>query len=103
MVLLVHASTSGHLLVACSLGITAVVNSATETRASIVHVIMETPIPPHLLWAMTIFVRVHVQRVIGEGVIEIAFIQMLNSGMVRFVRVVAHAVGSTIHHGSPRT
>ena len=30
-------------------------------------------------------------------------IQMLHSGMVRFVRVVAHAASSTIHHGSPRT
>ena len=49
------------------------------------------------------FVRVHVHRVIGEEVIEIASIQMPHSGMVMFVRVVAHAVGSTIHHGSPRT
>ena len=29
--------------------------------------------------------------------------QMLHSGMARFVRVVAHAASSTIHHGSPRT
>ena len=103
MELLVHASTSGHLLVACLLEITAVVNPATATQASFAHVIMETLIPPLLLWAMTIFVRVHAQRVIGEGVIEIASIQMLHSGMARFVRVVAHAASSTIHHGSPKT
>ena len=74
MELLVHASTSGHLLAACSLEIIAVVNPATVTQVSFAHVIMETLIPHLLSLAMTIFVRVHVQRVTGKGVIEIASI-----------------------------
>ena len=90
MELLVHVSTSGHLLVAYSLqGITLhIIN---------VHVTMVTLIPHLLLWAMTIFVRVL------EAVGQVSSIQMLHSGMVMFVRVVAHAARSTIHHGSPRT
>ena len=68
-----------------------------------VRVIMATPPTAHLLlWAMIIFVRVHEQKVIGVS-IHVASIQMLNSGMARFVRVVARAVSSMIHHGSPRT
>ena len=63
-----------------------------------VHVIMATLTPHLLLWAMSIFARV-LLRAVGH----IYSIQMLHSGMVRFVRVVAHAAGSTIHHGSPRT
>ena len=96
MELLVHASTSGPLLAAGSLEVKAV-----ATQDIDVHVIMVTPYPHLLLWAMTIFVRVHVQRVIcGEGIVSI---HMLGSGMARFVRVVANAVGSTIHHGSSKT
>ena len=96
MELLVHASTSGHLIVACSLELAVVTNLID------VHVIMATPPTAHLLlWAMTIFVRVHEQRVIGVGGFNSS--HMLNSGMARFVRVVAHAVSSTIRHGSPRT
>ena len=45
-------------------------------------------------------VRLHEQQIIG---ICTVFFQMLNSGMVRFVRVVAHAASSTIHHGLLRT
>ena len=97
MELLVHASTSGHLLVACSLEVVVV-----ATHTFNVHVIMATPHTAHLLLcAMIIFVRVHEQRVLGVGGFN--SIQMLKSGMARFVRVVAHAVSSTIHHGSPRT
>ena len=62
-----------------------------------VHVTMGTLIPHLLLWAMTIFVRVL------EAVGQVSSIQMLHSGMVMFVKVVAHAASSTIHHGSPRT
>jgi len=94
MELLVYASTSGHLLVACSLGVVAV-----DTHIIDVHVIMATPPTAHLLlWAMTIFVRVLLTTV-GD----LPFIQMLNSGTDRFVRVLAAAASSTIHHGSPRT
>ena len=95
MDLLVHVSTSGHLLVATSLELVAVEADVTD-----VHVIMVILAPHLLLWATTIFVRVHVQRMFGEG---IASFQMVYSGMEGFVRVVAGAVSSTIHHGSPRT
>ena len=95
MELLVHASTSGHLLVACSLEVVAVVTNLID-----VHVIMVIPLPHLLLWAMTIFVRVHVQRVFGVGLL--ISIHMLYSGREDFVRVVVHAASSTIHHGSPR-
>ena len=95
MELQVHTSTSGHLLAACSLEVVAV-----STQTIDVHVIMAT-LPPHLsLWAMTIFVRVHDQKVIGELTSSIL---MLHSGMARFVRVVVHVASSTVHHGSPRT
>ena len=95
MELLVHISTSGHLLVVHSLEVIAVAAQMFD-----VHVIMATPqTPHHLLWAMTIFVRVFKLGLIGS----ISSIQMLHSGMVRFVKVVAHAASSTIHHGSPRT
>ena len=60
MELLVHASTSGHLLAAFSQEVQAV---ATEDFD--VHVIMGTPTAHLLLWAMTIFVRVYEQGVIG--------------------------------------
>ena len=60
MELLAHATTSGHLLVACSLEVVAV-----ATQDFDVHVIMTTPTAHLLLWAMIIFVRVHEQRVIG--------------------------------------
>ena len=96
MELLVHTSTSGHLLVACTLEIKAVASQDID-----VHVIMVTPYPHLLLWATTIFVKVHIQRVFGVGII--VSIHMLYSGMEDVVRVVAHAVSSTIHHGSPRT
>ena len=62
MELLVHVSTSGHLLLACmqamALGI--------ETFS--VHVIMGTPTPHLLLWAMTIFVKVLQHPVIGMSI-----------------------------------
>ena len=93
MELLVHASTYGHLLVACSLEVVAV-----DTDTFNVLVIMVTPTAHLLLWAMTIFVRVLLNMLR-----HLSFIQMLNSGMARFVRVVAHAATSTILHGSPRT
>ena len=97
MELLVHASTSGHLLVACTLEFKEV-----TTMFINVHVIMATPHTPHLLlWAMTIFVRVHEHRVIGSQIGDV-LVQMLHSGMAIFVRVVAHAASSIIHHGSPR-
>ena len=97
MELLVHASTSGHLLVACSLEVAAV-----ATHTFDVHVIMATLPTAHLLlWAMTIYVRVHEHRVLG--VAGFNSIHMLCSGREGVVRVVAHAVGSTTHHGSPRT
>ena len=94
MELLVHASTSGHLLLACSLEATLV-----TPQDVAVHVIMATATAHHLLWVMTISVRVFFL----ENVINTASIQMLHSGMARFVRVVAHAASSTIHHGLPRT
>ena len=97
MVLLVHVSTSGHLLVACSLDAVAAASQKID-----VHVIMDTSTAHLLLWAVTIFVRVHERSVIGMQMIDFAFIQMLNSGMARFVRVVAHVASSTIHHGSPK-
>ena len=64
-----------------------------------VHVIMAIVTAHLLLWAMTIFVRVSKLKFIGS----FTSILMLCSGMARFVRVVAHAASSTIHHGSPRT
>ena len=91
MELLVHASTSGHLLVVCTLKVATI-------QIGYVHVIITTLIPRLLLWVMTIFVRVSLR-----AVMQMSSIQMLHSGMGRFVRVVVHAVGSTIHHGSPRT
>ena len=96
MELLVHASTSEHLLVACSLDVV-----AASTENVDVHVIMNTATAHLPLWVATIFVRVHEQSVIGMLMIDFASIQMLNSGMARFVRVVAHAVSSMIPHGSP--
>ena len=60
MELLVHASTSGHLLVACSLDVVAVASQKID-----VHVIMDTSTAHLLLWAVTIFVRAHEQSVIG--------------------------------------
>ena len=96
MELLVHASTSGHLLVACSLE---VVTAATKYLN--VHVIMATPHTAHLLlWVETIFVRALFRTV---GNVDLSFMQILYSGMEDIVRVVAHAVSSTTHHGSPRT
>ena len=95
MELLVHASTSGHLLVACSLEVVPMVANLGDVR-----VIMVTLYRHLLLWATTIFVRVHIQRMHGEG---IASIHMLCSGRVGFVMVVAHVASSTTHHGSPRT
>ena len=64
-----------------------------------VHVIMATPTPHLLLWAMTISVRVFLL----SHILNVSSIQMLCSGMARFVMVVAHVASSTIHHGSPRT
>ena len=96
MELLVHASTSGHLLVAISLEVKAVGPNLTD-----VHVIMVTLYPHLLLWAKTIFVRVPVQRVLLEGIV--GSIHMLCSGKEGFVRVVAHAASSIIHHGSQGT
>ena len=96
MELLVHVSTSGHLLVATSLEVAAV-----ATQFINVHVIIVTPHPHLLLFAVTIFVRVRVQRVLIKGML--VSIHMLYSGMARFVRAVVHAASSTIHHGSPRT
>ena len=81
MELVVHASTSGHLLVAYSLEVVTV-----STQEIDVHVIMDTPTAHLLLWAMTIFVRV-LLKALGHK----SSIQMLHSGMARFVRVVAHA------------
>ena len=94
MELLVHVSTSGHLLVACLQAV------ALPIETISVRVIMGTPTPHLLLWAMTIFVRVLQHPVTGMSE---ASIPMLLSGMARFVRVVADAVSSTILHGSPRT
>ena len=94
MELPVHDSTSGHLLVASSLEILTV-----ATQYIDVHVIMETVSPHRFLWAMTISVRVLYHMLVGN----IASFQMLLSGMAEFVRVVAHAASSTIHHGSSRT
>ena len=94
MELLVHASTSGHLLVACSLETVTVAIQDID-----VHVTMATSTLHLLLWAMTIFVRAFKLSLVGQ----VSSIQMLSSGMARFVRVVAHAASSTIHHGSPRT
>ena len=88
MELQVHASTSGHLLVACLLEVIAV-----STQTIDVHVIMATPTPHPLLWGMTIFVRVHDQKVIGE----------LTSSILMLCFGMAHAASSTVHHGSPRT
>ena len=50
-------------------------------------VIMSTPTVHLLLWAMTTFVRVFML----STAVKYTSIQMLYSGMVRFVRVVAHA------------
>ena len=95
MEVLVHASTYGLLLVACSPEVVAAAAQLVD-----VHVIMVTLDPHLLLWPTTIFVRVHVQRVLLEGLISI---HMLCSGKEGVVRVVASAVGSTIHHGSSKT
>ena len=96
MELLVHVSTSGHLLVACLQAV------ALPIETISVRVIMGTPTPHLLLWAMTIFVRVFLRSVIGMSIGD-ASIPMPLSGMASFVRVVAAAVSSTILHGSPRT
>ena len=53
---LVHASTSGHLLVAILLEVVVVVTQTTDLGS--VRVIMLMPTVHLLLWAMTIFVRV---------------------------------------------
>ena len=105
MELLVHISTSGHLLVACLQVVVAVALIHVIYNVCDVHVIMGTPTPHHLLlWVMTIFVRVLQHPIIGMFIgISMASIPMLLSGMVRCVRVVAAAVSSTILHGSPRT
>ena len=96
MEVLVYASTSGPLLVACSPEVLAVAAQLVD-----VHVIMVTlHMDPHLLCAMTIFVRVHVQRVLLEGLISI---HMLCSGKEGVVRVVGGAASSTIHHCSSKT
>jgi len=97
MELLVHVSTSGHLLVACIQAAVAVA----LIQIIDVRVIMGTHTPHLLLWAMTIFVRVLQHPVIGRP--HITSIPMPLSGMARFVRVVADAVSSTILRGSPRT
>ena len=57
MELLVHASTSGHLLVDCTLEVVTVGPPLID-----VHVIMATPTAHLLLWVMTIFVSVLVFR-----------------------------------------
>ena len=98
MELLAHVSTSGHLLMACMQAVVAIA----LIRICDVHVIMGTPTPHLLLWAMTIFARVLQHPVIGMP-IGIASIPMLLSGMARFVRVVAVAVSLIILRGSPRT
>ena len=98
MELLVHASTSGLLLVVRSLDVVALPAQKVDA-----HVIMDTSTAHLLLWVVTIFVRVHIQSVLGMWIIDIASIQMLCFGMARFVRVVADVVSSMIHHGSPRT
>ena len=82
---LVHASTFGHLLVAGSLEILAV-----ATQNIDVHVIMLTPTPHLLLWAMTTFVRVFKTTILQME--TFASIRMLHSGMAKFVRVVGYAV-----------
>ena len=90
MGLLVYTSTSGHLLVACSLEIVAVSHIGIY-----VHVIIITPTPHHHLWAMTIFVRVCINTTDQFGLfttMEMSALKMIYSGMARFVRVVAHAV-----------
>ena len=79
-----------------------VVVAAAHGQIFDVHVIMGTPTPHLLLWAMTIFARVSEHPVIGMSIGN-ASIPMLLSGMARFVRVVAVAVSSTILRGSPRT
>ena len=96
MELLVHISTSGHLLVACLQEMLLAIIEDLN-----VHVIMGTPTPHLLLRAMTIFARVLQHP--ATGGLHIASIPMLFSGMARFVRVVAVAVSSTILRGSPRT
>ena len=92
---LVHGHTSGHLLVATSLGVATVATMVIDAH---VHVITSTPPPRLLLWAMTIFVRVFYMIIVHKR----SSIQMLRYGMARFVRVVVHAATSTIHHGSSR-
>ena len=79
---LVHGHTSGHLLVATSLGVAAVATMVID-----VHVITSMPPPRLLLWVMTIFVRVFYMIIVHKR----SSIQMLHSGMARFVRVVEHA------------
>ena len=78
--LLVHASTSGLLLVACSLDVVAVAYQNID-----VHVIMDTAAAHLLLLAVTIFAKVHEQSVIGMLMIDFASIRMLHSGMVRLI------------------
>ena len=82
---------------ACLLDVVAVSTENIDVR-----VIPDTGTAHLLLWVATIFVRVDEQSVIGMLMIDFASIRMLNSGMVRFVRVVAHAVSSMIRHGSPK-
>ena len=96
MELVVYASTSGHLLVACSLEV--ILMAVSFHDVGDVHVTIAHT-PRLLLWAMTIFVRVLQLREVNK----VSSIQMPHSGMARFVRVVAHAASSTILHGSPRT
>ena len=81
---LVHANISGHLLVVGSLEILAV-----STQNIGVHVIMLTPTPHLLLWAVTTFVRVFKMKLLMK---TFTSIPMLHSGMARFVRVVGYAV-----------
>ena len=95
MELLVHTSTSGHLLrVATSLELVPV-----DTNVIDAHVIMLILAPRLLLWAMTIFVRAHVLSMLWGGITSF---QMLYSGREGVVRVVANVVSSTIRHGLPR-
>ena len=102
MELLVHVSTSGHLLVACSQAVVGI--TVAGIKFINVHVIMGTPTPHLPLWAMTIFARVLQRSIIIQPTrIRIASIPMLLSGMARCVREVAAVVSSTILRGSPRT
>ena len=97
MELLVHVSTSGHLLVAEWLEIILV--GLGSMQDSSVHVITAMCMAHLLSWATTISVRVFCLIM----TIKVSCIQMLHSGMARCVRVVAHVASSTILHGSQRT